>query len=145
MADGTLERLLSIDAVKANGVIAQAIGSDPFVVDIRIVPVNSERYGGSGGGLYTVVSAGHGQASELVLHELGHSFSRLGDEYGGSPGAYVGNEPKEANLTMSPTGDKWSRWIGYEQPGIGVIDAYEGGGYYDRGIYRPSANSKCAR
>src|SRR5262249_42812438 len=39
-------------------------------------------------------------------------------------------------------GGKWSRWAGYNQPGIGVIGAYEGARYCDTGLYRPSNNSK---
>jgi hypothetical protein len=55
---------------------------------------------------------------------------------------YTGAEPGEVNVTKDSAGAKWSRWIGYNQPGIGIIGAYQGGKYYDSGIYRPSLNSK---
>jgi hypothetical protein len=108
---------------------------------MNFVTVNSTKYGGSGGN-YAVFAGGNSSASEIALHEVAHSFSRLADEYGGNPGSYSGNEPNQVNVTKDPTGDKWSRWLGYSQPGIGTIGAYEGGLYYDAGIYRPSQNSK---
>jgi hypothetical protein len=76
------------------------------------------------------------------VHEVGHSFAGLADEYGGDPTRYTGPEPFQANITTDPTGAKWAAWLGYDQPGIGVIGAYEGGYYHDLGIYRPSLDSK---
>ena len=143
-ADGAVERLLSIDAVKANRVIAEAMVSDPFSPDIRLVAVNSDAMAARAVDPIRCSPAVTWRG-ELVLHELGHSFSGLGDEYGGLPESYDGPEPRTPNITTSPDGDKWSRWIGYEQPGIGVIGAYEGGESYDYGLYRPSLNSKTAR
>ena len=61
-----------------------------------------------------------------VLH-LEHPFAGLADEYGGDPTRYTGPEPFQANITTDPTGAKWAAWLGYDQPGIGVIGAYEGG------------------
>ena len=56
---------------------------------------------------------------------------------------WSGGEPGFPNLTIDPTGAKWSQWLGYEQPGIGQIGAYEGGNrFYELGIARPSPTSK---
>ena len=54
-----------------------------------------------------------------------------------------GGEPSEVNSTSNPSFGKWDRWLGYNDPdsSIGVIDYYEGGRYYDYGLYRPSNNS----
>lgn len=76
------------------------------------------------------------------MHEVAHSFNNRADEYGGFTEPYTGAEPSEVNVTRDATGDKWWRWNGYDQSGIGVIGAYEGGRYYDTGIYRPSNDSK---
>jgi len=46
------------------------------------------------------------------------------------------------DVTINPTGAKWAPWLGYDQPGIGVIGAYEGGFYHQFGVYRPSLDSK---
>lgn len=54
----------------------------------------------------------------------------------------MGGEPWEANVTTDPTGSKWQAWLGYSDPNLGVIGAYNGGRYFDNGIYRPSISSK---
>ncbi|MCK5168628.1 MAG: peptidase M64, partial [Bacteroidales bacterium] len=56
--------------------------------DICIL-VNSEKYGG--GGIYNhycISSVGHMLSNEVFIHELGHSFAGLGDEYYNSSTAY---------------------------------------------------------
>ena len=73
---------------------------------------------------------------------MGHSFAGLADQYGGTPGPYTGPEPSEPDVTKSSGGQKWSQWLDYNQPGVGVIGAYQGGRYFDAGIYRPSLDSK---
>ncbi|MHA3770165.1 M64 family metallopeptidase [Verrucomicrobiota bacterium sgz303538] len=138
--DGVTQRLLYVDEVKANAELSAGING-AFTPDMKLVTVNSTQYGG-GGGNYAVYAGGNGLAPEIALHELGHSFAGLADEYGGFAGPYPGGEPVEPDVTTDPTGKKWSQWLGYFQPGIGTIGAYEGGKYYDRGIYRPSLNSK---
>lgn len=139
--DGTTDRLLYVSESKANAALNSALSHAGFAADMRIVTVNDTRYGG-GGGSWAVYAGGNSSANEVALHELGHSFAGLADEYGGFTTVYNGAEPNEVNVTRNSTGAKWSQWIGYNQPGIGIIGAYEGGRYYDRGIYRPSQNSK---
>ncbi len=138
--DGITQRLLYVSNAKATTALSSGLGG-ALTADMRLVAVNATQYGG-GGGTYAVYAGGNSSATEIALHELGHSFAGLADEYGGNTGTYTGNEPIEVNLTKNSTGAKWSRWIGYNQPGIGTIGAYEGGGYYDHGLYRPSFNSK---
>jgi hypothetical protein len=112
-----------------------------FTADMRYVTVNDSRYGG-GGGFYAVYAGANSSAREVALHEMAHSFSNLADEYGGFTTPYGGAEPSEVNVTRNSAGTKWSHWLGYNQPGIGVIGAYEGARYYDSGLFRPSQNSK---
>jgi IgA peptidase M64 len=137
--DGVTERLLYVSDAKANAALTNGVGG-AFTTHMRLVTVNDTRYGG-GGGTWAVYAGGNGQAPEVALHELGHSFSGLADEYGG-PGTYGGGEPSELNVTINSAGTKWSQWLGYNQPVIGTIGAYQGGRYFDAGIYRPSQNSK---
>ena len=113
---------------------------------MRLGVVNGAKYGG-GGGQWGVWAGANGSAREIGMHELGHSFGRLADEYAyGGPTTYTGAEPREINVTTN--GDaadpnhKWAHWMGYEQAGIGEIGLYEGGRYSAEGIYRPSDNSK---
>jgi hypothetical protein len=73
--------------------------------DVLIIMVNHERYGG--GGIYNAYSTftAHSPWSDyLLLHELGHSFAGLADEYYTSDVAYSefyppGTEPAEPNIT----------------------------------------------
>jgi hypothetical protein len=139
--DGQTSRLLSVDSGKVADTLAAALPGAPFVSELTLVPVNDSRYGG-GATDVAVYAAGHRSGPEAALHEIGHTFANLADEYGGIKEQYQGPEPDRPNLTTSDTGEKWSQWVGYVQPGIGVIKAHEGAGYYDRGLYRPSANSK---
>ncbi len=139
--DGATERLLYIDETKANNALAAGLVDADFTADIRLLTVNDIRYGG-GGGSFAVYAGGNQNSVEVALHELGHSFNGLADEYGGFTLPYGGAEPKEINATKDSSGAKWSHWIGYDQPGVGVIGAYEGTRYYDSGLYRPSQNSK---
>lgn len=141
--DGDTERLLTVNSGKAILALANAkLSADGIVPSMRMVTVNSTRYGGSGG-TFAVYAGGNPAAPEIALHELGHSFAGLADEYvySGS-GVYTGSEPSEPNVTKSPTGEKWAHWLGYEQPGIGTIGVYEGAKYFETGLYRPSLNSK---
>ena len=136
--DGSTERLLSVNTNKALEVESRSL---EFPGEMRFAVVNSEDFGGAGG-TFATFAGGHAAAAEIALHEIGHSFSGLADEYESFVGEFPNGEPSEPNVTIDPTGAKWEQWLGYEQEGIGVIGAYEGGRYYTDGIYRPSVNSK---
>ena len=139
---------LYINNYKANDAITESGLTTPqFSIEMKLVTVNDTIYGG-GGGVYAVFAGGNSSAWEISMHELGHSFSGLADEYvyAGYNLTYNGAEPIAANITASPTGDKWSHWEGYtdpDHPEMGAIQAYEGAaGYYAHGLFRPSQNSK---
>jgi hypothetical protein len=93
--------------------------------DVIIIMVNRERYGG--GGIYnwqTVFTARSERSDYLLLHEFGHGFAGLADEYFDSPVTYInidagGVEPLEENITILP--DKNNvKWKKYLSPGISV-------------------------
>lgn len=137
---GGTERLICISNAKANAAKETALAGAGFNAEMQFVSVNDVKYGGSGG-TYAVFAGANSSANELALHEVAHSFNDLADEYGGFP-TYTGAEPSEVNVTKDLTGAKWQRWHGYDQPGIGVVGAYEGARYYNQGLYRPSSDSK---
>jgi hypothetical protein len=75
---------------------------------------NSRTYGGGGiFGLYSTVAADSEQAPYVFVHEFGHHFAGLADEYYTSPVAYttpsVKTEPWEPNVTalLDPPSLKW--------------------------------------
>ncbi|MBP0462387.1 M10 family metallopeptidase C-terminal domain-containing protein [Roseomonas sp. PWR1] len=138
--DGVTDRLLYISDAAANAAVAATFAGTGITAEMRFATVNSATYGG-GGGNWAVYAGGNSFAREVALHEVGHSFAQLADEYWFS-GTYTGGEPFARNVTTDPTGAKWAEWIGYNQPGLGVIGAYEGGYYNATGIWRPSLDSK---
>jgi hypothetical protein len=84
--------------------------------DAVVILVNEHKYGGGGiFNLYSTAAAGSGFSPYLVVHEFGHHFAGLGDEYYTSPVAYEefsGQlvEPWEANITAlaDPKALKWA-------------------------------------
>jgi hypothetical protein len=135
-------RALNVSLYKADVIENDVLRYAGFNSEMRFILVNSATYGGAGydSGIY---SAGNPEAYEIAMHEIGHAFADLGDEYDyGVPGSYTGSDPSYVNVTTDSAGNKWSRWLGYDQPGIGVIGAYEGAYYHADGVFRPSANSK---
>ncbi len=92
--------------------------------DAIFVMVNHERYGGGGiYNLYSTFTTDNQWYEYLFLHEMGHSFAGLGDEYYTSSTAYNefyprGIEPTESNITaLIPEELKWK---GLATPGIEI-------------------------
>lgn len=143
-SDAVTGGFLYIDEALANRQVDASLGPLGIFPDLRLVAVNGELLGG-GSAQYSVFSSRQVSSFEVGLHEIGHAFSGLADEYIGPQGVgrtFQGAELQQANVTIDPTGSKWQHWIGYEQEGIGVIGAYEGGFYFEKGVYRPSEDSK---
>jgi hypothetical protein len=144
---GGLDRLLCVNVDTALAYAANAPAADSV-----IALANSTTYGGAGySGLLATVSGGNGAAYWIALHEFGHSFGQLADEYdyyaGGEQSTYTGGEPPNANVSVHPAATmldqqvKWYRWLGEPSPDGGVVSTYEGAMYNRYGIYRPSENS----
>jgi hypothetical protein len=120
--------------------------------DQIFIIVNSDKYGGGGiFNYYATGTRGNRAADFLLIHEFGHSFAGLGDEYYTSDVAVsefydLNTEPWEPNITtLVEFGRKWADLLpaGTEIPtpasaeNAGMIGVYEGGGYAAKGIYRP--------
>ena len=139
---GAMDRLLTVNTSLVNSAVNAALSGTGITSDLTIVAVNSGRYGGSGGSV-SVFAAGNSSYGEVALHEMGHTFGRLADEYYSS-GTYGGSEPYEPNVTKDPAGAKWAHWIGYDDPAnsLSPVGVYEGARYYSDGLYRPTTDSK---
>jgi len=144
-----IQRFICVNLSKVSAILSASI-PDPAARDLILVIVNDPEYGGSGGAV--AVASTHSAAVELVLHEQGHSFGLLADEYGGPPPPQcsTANEPTAANATTRTqlSTIKWNSWIpsgtALPTPGTvnGVPGLYEGAAYCDAGMYRPTYNSK---
>lgn len=129
----------------------------PVPYDQIFILVNIDRYGG--GGMYNnycVGSNGGHAPGEVMVHEFGHGFAGLGDEYYSSTVAYedyfdLSVEPWEPNLTTLV--DFESKWAGMLEPDIPVptpaeepyldkTGVFEGGGYVAKGVYRPAIDCR---
>jgi hypothetical protein len=82
--------------------------------DQVFVLVNSTEYGGSGGAVAT--ASANASATEIAVHEIGHSFAGLSDEYWA--GAQYARETANMTQTTSPTAVRWAPWVGSN--GIGI-------------------------
>ena len=116
--------------------VADAVWDVP--TDAIFILVNETTYGG--GGIYNSYAIGtsdNPRTLSVFVHEFGHSFGGLADEYFDSSTAYEEDvmydlkaEPWEPNITTLVDFDsKWKSW----HDGI-----YEGGGYVPHGIWRPA-------
>jgi hypothetical protein len=109
-----LDRYLLTEDNKTMRDIAASVPYDAIVI-----LVNSERYGGGGIYNFYAVSTVDNKLSENVfIHEFGHSFAGLADEYYASQVSYnefypEGVEPTEPNITalLDPENIKWKELL----------------------------------
>lgn len=136
-----IERLLCISVFKAK----QAANSAPQWEQILAL-ANSTRYGGAGypGDEIGTLAGINSSAVEIALHEFGHAFADLADEYDYGDGAtYTGSEPLETNVSIYTAAEqvsmqtKWHLWMN-----LANVDAFQGAYYNQFGVYRPTFNSK---
>lgn len=147
-----LDRYLTTQDIKSVNDYAALVPHDNI-----IVLINSERYGG--GGVYNYYSgttAGHPLSPKVFVHEFGHGFAGLADEYYTSSVAYeefypLKVEPWEPNITTLVNFDsKWKKMIKSgipvptpaEEKYNNVTGLFEGGGYSAKGIFRPEMDCR---
>jgi len=99
--------------------------------DRTIVMVNTTRYGGCGG-TRAVYSAGNGSATEVAVHELGHAFASLADEYTSQTGC--GGSAGGVNTSTNAVTGAWPEWIAELGP------PSQGAQYWTQCVYRPQAS-----
>jgi hypothetical protein len=140
-----IERLLCVDTSLAWGFANNVPSTDTI-----LAVANSSMYGGAGYSWAEVgtFSGANSAATDVAIHEFGHSMANLADEYFYSGDTYTGPEPSERNASiydasaMEELGTKWANWLGASgDPWDGICDTFEGCMYADYGIYRPSDNS----
>jgi hypothetical protein len=100
-----------------NKALRDIAGHAPY--DALYIMVNHYRYGGGGiYNFYCTYTADNQWSEYLMVHEFGHSFFGLADEYYTSDTAYgdfypPGYEPSEANITalLDPANVKWKHLV----------------------------------
>ncbi|MBO7194819.1 MAG: peptidase M64 [Alistipes sp.] len=121
-----------------------------------IILANTDTYGGGGiYNSYTLTTAHNPYFKPVVVHEFGHSFGALADEYFYEQPDHTENfysldyEPWEQNITSLV--DFKSKWEDMLPPKTQIpteptqkrekkysVGVYEGGGYMTKGMYRPA-------
>lgn len=130
---------------------------DNVPCDHAFVLVNTDRYGGGGFyNFYGIGSADNSLSEKVFVHEFGHSFAGLGDEYYTSSVAFdnfynLAIEPWEPNITtMVDFDSKWKNMIDEKTPVPtprnmiyeNTTGVFEGGGYMAKGIFSPMMNCR---
>lgn len=141
---GSDGRLLYGEEAKVLQEVGSALASN--AQELVIVLVNTALYGGAGGNI-AWAAASNSSASELVLHEIGHSFADLQDEYvdlsiASNYSLTSSDFLNSAHVTDSLGRIPWSAWLGYNDGELGVVGTFEGGYYRDKGIWRATQDSK---
>ena len=146
------DRYLTTSRVKA---IHDALAGIPY--EHIIILANTEEYGGGGiYNSYTLTTAHHPMFRPVVVHEFGHSFGGLADEYFYDNDIMTDTypldiEPWEQNIsTQVDFAAKWKDMLSENTPVPTPAEVsenyptgvYEGGGYSAKGIFRPAENCR---
>lgn len=121
-----------------------------------IILANTDVYGGGGiYNAYTLTTTGHKDFRPVVVHEFGHSFAGLADEYFYDNDVFSDSYPKqvepwEQNVTTLVDFD--SKWKDLLAPSTPIptpiennspkVGAYEGAAYTAKGVYRGSIDCR---
>ena len=139
------DRYLTTSKLKA---VHDALAGIPY--EHIVILANTEEYGG--GGIYNslmLTAAHHSTFRPVVVHEFGHSFAGLADEYFYDDDVMSDSypldiEPWEPNITtLIDFNSKWKDMIKEGTPiptndPSASIGVFEGGGYSSKGVYRPA-------
>ena len=115
--------------------------------------VNTTKYGG--GAIYNFYSTSvnsNASSAKIFVHEFGHGFAALADEYDDGSTSFndmypLNLEPWEPNITtLVKFETKWKNMLPANTPiptplenGSGMkLGVYEGAGYVAKGVYRPT-------
>lgn len=139
-----IDRLLCIDEARVKAKLDAELAANRH--DLVIILVNSKTYGGSGG-TYAVAST-NAQSGDVAIHEFGHSFGHLDDEYVDTASCGRYTDPWGFNVTEATARPSipWTHWIRSSTPlptpdldtRVGL---FEGAFYCAKDWYRPTYQS----
>ncbi len=143
---GTERYLMTTD----NKTVRDVASNVPY--DQIYILVNTTEYGGGAiYNYYSVCMNNNRFEGQVFVHEFGHGFASLADEYVTDDVSYqnfyeLDIEPADPNLTtLVDFNSKWKNMVDDDTPiptpetkeYENKVGAFEGGGYVARGIYRP--------
>jgi hypothetical protein len=146
------ERYLTTKDIRSVRDIAACVPYDQIYI-----LVNTEKYGGGGiYNYYNLCSSDNEQSEKVFVHEFGHAFAALADEYDygydKAENLYdMTVEPYQPNITnLVDFEKKWKNMVDSDTPIPTSTDgkyrnkvgAFEGAGYVKKKIYRPVADCK---
>jgi hypothetical protein len=151
------DRLAAVNESKVNAYIKANIPAS-FEIDWKAVVLNQDKWENTGA-ILMLWSGANKDAAGAALHEGGHGFHQLADEYGDCTGGKCGSNTcgdngmayQEVNSAgnCETTDGKWDLWLGTTQKALkdvngtatGLQGTWSGSRYVGSGQYRPSANS----
>jgi hypothetical protein len=121
---------VAIDAARVRAMLGELPEHD----GLAICFVKNGVLGTGGGGFATI----GGRDASTTIHEWGHAFAGLGDEYETQQAAHTGAVGERPNVSGSgdPRDVPWAHWIAAKHPRIGV---YEGAAGRVRGAWKPTS------
>jgi hypothetical protein len=148
---GQVQRLICVNDSAVNTVV-QSLAA-PNQADIILLIVNDSEYGGSGGAI--AIASTNSNVTGLILHETGHSFGLLADEYDtpipsttADCGTTTLTNEANASSLVSLDAVKWKHWLPASVTNIPTpytFDVSDPGFYqgskYCKELYRPTPNS----
>ena len=140
-----IDRLICADS----GLIYNVLLDEYPHFNQSVLIVNGTKYGGSGG----FVSIFSRTSPEIALHEMGHSFANLADEYidenlaESAANRYQEGNYANVSTSIDPNLVPWTHWIEDKdnypmnegEEGVGI---FEGSYYNASGFYRPQSSSR---
>ena len=97
-----------------SALISTVLANNFPTYDVGFLLINAPYYGGSGG-MFPMASTGE-FADGIAIHELGHTFAFLQDEYW--PGIAIASEAKNMTQNSDPATIGWKNWLGTNGVGI---------------------------
>ena len=133
-----IERLLCVDTQALTEFVIDHVPQ----FDQILMIANDTKYGGAGYTGANIATFSLSESAHMVaLHELGHSYAALADEYDFGD-CHISGEPWASNVTINNdlSSVKWAHWVNHPDRSS-EIGLFEGGYFCTRGVWRPTRSS----
>jgi len=104
-----------LTCVQNNAAVYSVLAANTPFYDQALVVSNTSYYGGAGGTYATFTK--NSAVIELALHETGHSYASLADEYWAGA-QYATDSKRNMTSTSDISTVKWNEWVGTNNVGL---------------------------